>query len=287
VINHPETDFNPLWMPDSKTLIFFSNRTGSVSVWALLVNNGKAEGEAKLIKNFSRLSPKTITPDGDLYMTFHEGGFDVYKLSVDAQLGKIIDKPKRYIETNVGWNGAASYSSDGKHMVYVSQRGVLNTAVSWGQQSLVIRDLISGTERELIPKLRLIQAGWTNMPRWSPDNTEILVRGRNAMGHNGVFIVNVQDTSVIPLTKEREFLARDIIWSKSKNLLYYYVTGDTNTGGIYSFERNSELTKQLLKNNNIKNIELHPDGRSLLVEVDKKVVRLDLTNNKIEELLKS
>ncbi len=132
LINHPETDFNPLWRPGGNNLMLFSDRTGSVGVWSLKISDDIADGEEKLIKNLNRLNANKITSKGDLFMTFHEGGNDVYNAIIDQEVGQIISAPKRVVESNVGWNGGPCFSPDGKSMAYVSQRGVLNTSVSWG-----------------------------------------------------------------------------------------------------------------------------------------------------------
>jgi Tol biopolymer transport system component len=176
LIDHPATDFNPLWMPDGNDIIFFSDRTGTVSAWSQKISDGAADGEEKLIKNFNRLSPKTIVPNGDLYLSFLEGGFDVYNSIIDPETGQKISPPERVVETNVGWNASACFSPDGKTMAYVSQRGVLDPNFAWGQQSLILRDLQTGEERELIPRSRQLMPGRSPL-KWSPDSDEILLRG--------------------------------------------------------------------------------------------------------------
>ncbi len=41
--SHPENDSNPQWSPDSRTIWFLSNRSGSSQVWAIPVDGGEAE----------------------------------------------------------------------------------------------------------------------------------------------------------------------------------------------------------------------------------------------------
>lgn len=40
--SHPENDSNPQWSPDSRTIWFLSNRSGSSQVWAIPVDGGEA-----------------------------------------------------------------------------------------------------------------------------------------------------------------------------------------------------------------------------------------------------
>ena len=281
LIDHPATDFSPLWMPDGKNIIFFSDRTGTVSAWSHQIS----DGEEKLIKNFNRLSPKTIVPNGDLYLSFLEGGFDVYNAIIDPETGKIISPPERVVETNVGWNGAACFSPDGKTMAYVSQRGVLDPEFAWGQQSLVLRDLQTGEERELIPRSTQLMSGRSPL-KWSPDSDEILFRGNDQTGMNGAFILNVHDASMESITGEKRFIVADVFWSNTSNKIYYYIYGDTEKNGVYSIDRESHEITKLLSENNIHGLALRPRKNELTVLADNVIQMLNLENNEVTEFFK-
>lgn len=285
LIDHPGTDFNPLWMPDGKNIIFFSDRTGSVSVWSQQVSEGKATGEEKLIKNLNRLDPKAITQNGDLFMTFHEGGNDVYNAIIDPETGKVISAPKRVVESNIGWNSGASFSPDGKSMAYVSQRGVLNTHVSWGQQSLIIRDLQTGEERELIPRLKQLIGGPITPLQWSPNGDEIMGTGRDEVGHNGAFIINLKDTSYFSLLNNESFIGGNVIWSKKNTKLYYRIYGIPDKNGLYVIDRHSNKQTRILSEDSIQQLALHPDGNLFALVTGNMIKLFNLENNELEELI--
>jgi len=40
---HPDSDFNPCWSPDSKTIWFISTRSGSSQVWQIRIDGGEAQ----------------------------------------------------------------------------------------------------------------------------------------------------------------------------------------------------------------------------------------------------
>jgi dipeptidyl aminopeptidase/acylaminoacyl peptidase len=40
---HPENDSNPRWMPDGRSVLLISNRTGSAQVWRIPIDGGEAE----------------------------------------------------------------------------------------------------------------------------------------------------------------------------------------------------------------------------------------------------
>lgn len=285
LIDHPETDFSPLWMPDGKHIIFFSDRTGSVSVWSQKVADGSADGKEIFIKNLNRLDPKAITQNGDLFMIFHEGGNDVYNAIIDPETGKVISAPKRVVESNIGWNSGASFSPDGKSMAYVSQRGVLNTHVSWGQQSLIIRDLQTGEERELIPRLKQLIGGPITPLQWSPNGDEIMGTGRDEVGHNGAFIINLKDTSYLSLLNNESFIGGNVIWSKKNTKLYYRIYGIPDKNGLYAIDRHSNKQTRILSEDNIQQLALHPDGNLFALVTGKMIKLFNLESNELKELI--
>jgi Tol biopolymer transport system component len=285
IINHPATDFNPLWMPDGQNIIFFSDRTGTVSAWSQKISDGTADGEEKLIMDLNRLSPKTIIPNGDLYISFLEGGHDVYNAIIDPESGKVISAPKRVVETNVGWNGAACFSPDGKIMAYVSQRGVLDPTFSWGQQSLILRDIQTGEERELIPRSSQLVRGRTRL-KWSPDSDEILFVGRDQTGPPGAYVLNIHNSSFESITGEKDFKGADVVWENDSNKFYYFYRGDVEKNGVYSIDRNSHEETKILSENNIMGLTYRSGNNELAFISGNVIKRLNLDNYEVAEFFK-
>jgi len=282
LIDHPSTDYNPLWMPDGKNIVFFSDRTGSVSAWSQAVSKGTADGDEELIISLNRLRPKAITPSGDLYLEFLEGGFDVYGATLDPEATQVISGPDRAVETDVGWNGAACFSPDGKKMAYVSQRGVLDTVFSWGQQSLIIRDLQTGEERELIPSASELVIG-RSVLKWSPDSDEILFIGRDQAGRRGKFILNVHDASYEPITGAEDFA--DALWANTSDKFYFFYEGKTEKDGVYSIDRDSHEETKIISLSNIFGLALRPGSDTLAMIVDSAIKLLNIKNNEIVNFL--
>ena len=283
LINHPATDFDPLWMPDGKNIIFFSDRTGTLSAWSQKVSDGAADGEEKLIKNLNRLSPKTIIPNGDLYISFLEGGYDVFNAIIDPESGKVTSAPQRVVETNVGWNGAACFSPDGKTMAYVSLRGVLDPTFAWGQQSLILRDLQTGEERELIPRSSELTRGRARL-KWSPDSDEILFVGRDQTGPPGAYVLNIHNNSFESITGKKDFNGADVVWANESNKFYYFYRGETEKDGVYSIDRNSYEETKILSESNIQGMARRPGKNELAVIAGNVIKLLNLENNEVAEV---
>jgi Tol biopolymer transport system component len=282
LIEHPATDYNPLWMPDGKNIVFFSDRTGTVSAWSQAISNGTADGDEELIMSLNRLRPKAITPSGDLYLEFLEGGFDVYSATLDPESARLISGPEMAVEENVGWNGSACFSPDGKKMAYVSQRGVLDTSFSWGQQSLIIRDLDTGKERELVPQASELVSG-RSVLKWSPDSDEILFTGRDQAGRRGKYILNVNDATYEPITGAEDFA--DAYWASTSEKLYFFYRGETETDGVYSIGRGSQEKTKIVSESNIYGLALRPGSNTLAMIVNSDIKLLNLENKKMTELV--
>lgn len=59
--NHPDSDTNPRWTPDSKSILFLSTRSGSSQVWQIPVDGGEARQITKEPLDISNL---VVSPGG-------------------------------------------------------------------------------------------------------------------------------------------------------------------------------------------------------------------------------
>ena len=58
---HPDADMNPRWMPDGKSILFISLRSGSAQVWRISVDGGESEQVTKMPLDVGCL---VVSPDG-------------------------------------------------------------------------------------------------------------------------------------------------------------------------------------------------------------------------------
>ncbi len=59
--SYPESDFNPRWSPDGKSVLFLSSRGGSSQVWRIRIDGGEAEQISKEPLDVGNL---IVSPDG-------------------------------------------------------------------------------------------------------------------------------------------------------------------------------------------------------------------------------
>jgi Tol biopolymer transport system component len=218
LIQHPANDLYPVWTPDGKHILFASDRTGSMSFWALRVADGQPQGRAELVKEDvgRRILPMGFTREGSFYYGIETGMIDVYTASLDFKTGKLLDPPSKATERFIGSNSRPDWSPDGRYLAYISRRGLFES--EWqGSFVVCIRSLETGEERDLAPKLGYIVA-----LRWSPDGGSILLQATDAKNRGGLYHMDVKSGNVAPLmqVREGEYIGRHA-WSPDGKSVFY------------------------------------------------------------------
>ncbi|UCC71899.1 MAG: PD40 domain-containing protein [Gemmatimonadota bacterium] len=194
LIEHPANDLVLGWAPDGKHVFFASDRTGTLGGWLLPVANGKAAGEARLVKpELWRISPLGFARDGSYYYGIGMSMTDVYVATLDPETGQLREQPARVSQSYFGGNAFPEWSPDGRYLAYVSERSPVKG--SFGSEVIVIHSMENGELRELRPKL-----GGLPWLSWSPDGSSILVRSSDENGRPGLFLVDVHTGDVRALT---------------------------------------------------------------------------------------
>ena len=189
LVQHPANDRVLGWAPDGKSLLFFSDRTGTWDAWLVQVIDGRPQGLPELVKkDIGRIVPIGFSNTGSFYYGLSIPMQDVYVATLDPTLDQILTPPAPIAGRFVGANFAPDWSPDGKYLAYVA-RPVSRP----GPHTIAIRSVESGEERELSPKMKSL--GY-NL-RWSPDGRSMLVRGYDAQDRFGVYTIDVQTGEVM------------------------------------------------------------------------------------------
>ncbi len=148
VVEHPAFDDILTWTPGGEGLLFRSDRTGEEALWHVSVVDGRPAGEPELLRApFEVARPVGMSPSGDLYYGVRTGDHDVYVASVDFETGQLIHQPVKPIQRYIGKNVWPSWSTDGKHLAYLSLRRNRSRR-GYKYPTLVIRSAESGKERD-------------------------------------------------------------------------------------------------------------------------------------------
>jgi Tol biopolymer transport system component len=229
LVEHPASDLTPIWAPDSRTLVFSSDRLGTMGLWTVATTNGYASGEPKLVRDIGRSVPRPrgFTAAAGLLYGAQVGWFDVYTAPIDLERGTV-GQPVRISPRPLDQNLAADWSFDGDRIAYVS--GPLMFNQTSGAIHIVVKERSTNTER-LLPHPGAQQQ--TRL-RWSPDASQLLKLWRT-----GVEIVSAESGETIRQLKLAPG-SDGIEWSHAGDRIYS-IAGNR----ILSTSLNSSVTTEL------------------------------------------
>jgi len=201
LVTHPANDWVLDWSPDGNWLLFASDRSGTLGIWAVRVVDGAAKGDPQVVKaGLPDIIPMGLTRYGSFCYGLFSRNESVYIAKLDPSTGKVARPPEDVTQRYEGLCGSPAFSPDGKHLTFACSRSPIE---GWnGRNILRIRSLATGEERELITKFSSI-----HYLRWLPDGRFMLVTGFDDKGM-GVYKIDTQ-------TWEMRMLLRDM----SVNLL--------------------------------------------------------------------
>ncbi len=155
------------WASDGSRVYFYSDASGSPSIWAVPVSEGEASGAPELIKqDVENLHPIGVGGDKLFYLIVVEVP-GVHTMALDISSGRILTGATPEVGPAKGtWTGFPAWSSDGRYLAYVH--------VPEEEAVLVIHS-VSGNNLRQLPKPDVV--GVTTWVGWAPDSRSILVGG--------------------------------------------------------------------------------------------------------------
>jgi Tol biopolymer transport system component len=180
IIRGKNINESPIWMPDSKQILFVSNRSGDgFGLWQVGVEGGKVAGLESYVQAYlGRIRPVAMTSHGTLfYLPYVPGGVravDVFHAELDPETGRIRGERRRLVDSELDRSQAPSFSPDGGR---VSFKKLIPNAGQPQQERLevVVYSLSSGKVEFSYP-LAGMDAGPTP---WYDDGRHLLVRQIN------------------------------------------------------------------------------------------------------------
>jgi len=200
ITSHSATDFLMGFSPDSKTLLFASDRTGTYGLWGADISDVGKGGEPEiLMRDIGSVSPMGVAPDGALIYARTMGSVDLYMAELDLETGRLLRQP-RVIETKYqGSNRSPSVSPDGRLLAYHSSP-ILSYLSSGAKQNLVVLDRETGAEREYADDE--LSVNWYAGLKWSPDSSKIMLRGTDSKSRWGVYEVVLETGYIRPVHED-------------------------------------------------------------------------------------
>ncbi|MGD8896196.1 MAG: tetratricopeptide repeat protein [Acidobacteriota bacterium] len=259
LVAHPANDIAAGWSPDGRWVVFVSDRTGTLDLWMIPVEDGKPAGEPRLVKTGTgRIFPLGFDARGRYYYGTHSRGSDIFTVALDPTTGQVVSTPHRAIERFQGLNDWPSYSRDGAYMAYVSARGSV-TSVRPRFSVLCIRALETGQEREFRTDFRRL-AG----PLFSADGNAVFVGAWDNDKSMGIHRVDVETGvfSLVVKAEEGSLLSGHAPSPDGKRL--YYSGCDEESCWIRSRDLASQSETQIYGGpRQPLSMALSPDGKDL------------------------
>lgn len=169
------------WEPDSRHLVFSSNRAGPFSLWRVDVDGGPVERVAQA--GHGDYMP-TLSRDGKL-LAYEEWTGYTNLFSFDPAKPNA-DPAQVTATTRINWNPTAS--PDGKHMAFASDRS--GTSEIW----------VTDRKGDDALKLTAFDGPYTSGPAWSPDSQHVVFDSPAVDGNFDIYEVDVQGGAVKRLT---------------------------------------------------------------------------------------
>jgi len=235
------------WSPDGARLLFTSDRTGAVGVWAVLIVDGSPRGAPELLRpDIGRAFSLGISDAGALFLFKDVSTRDVRHARIDLPGSRIVGGPVSFERGFVeGTQGPPHWSPDSKSLAYQA----------CGGDCIAIRAVDTGQVRRL-PNF------YTRNPRWSPDGASFITAARDRRGRNGIFRIDATTGQSSPVVLGPPFGASPQ-WSPDGSKIYY-------RHGAVIRERDlaTETERQVASVPRLRAFELSRDGRSIAFVVD-------------------
>ena len=202
------------WSPTGD-LLFASNRSGSMALWTVGVEEGRAQTAPTLVRqNIGSSMSLGLTHSGALYIWKRSGATYVAVAPIDLAAGKLAPTAStfhRFIDSR----GRPSWSAGGKHLLYVScgREG-------GGPCELSVLSTEAGLVHQVPHGLDYLQ-----FPKLSPDGRTVVTGGTDLKGRRGTYVIDVE-TGNTSLALPPNHDARSPVW--------------TNDGRGIRYETNSE-----------------------------------------------
>lgn len=268
VVTYPAYNYFLGWAPDGTTMVFASDRTGSLGAWAVPVVDGKVQGPPKLLRpDIGGIRPLGFTRSGAFYYALKDTVRDFLTAKLDFNSGKVLTPPTPVSLELASANFYPAFSPDGNYLAYLSLRHHPRTgpAAESLADTVVIRTVGTGAERELVPKLH----GFSPTPIWFPDRQSLLLWGIDGQGRRGTFQVSAQtgEASLVLAVDPKARQRYGQLTPDQKSFVYVKQPGAGDEMQIIARDLGSGTERVLLDSKQgLHGIAVSPDGQEIAFE---------------------
>lgn len=258
LVENPAEDRGLGWSQDGRWIVFGSDRSGTMDIWALPVTDGKVQGDPVPIK-------KSMEADlGNAWMT-RAGAFcyainmdyrDVYVAELDFDANRVVVGPKRATQHYVNTNFSPAWSADGRFLAFASRRAEEPRNV------LCVLSNGTGEVREFFPALR--QFGRPTMILWARDGQSVIHSGFDGSRNPEFYRTDLKTETMSPVLNLKG--RRGICLSRDGKTIFY--NANHAPGGpaqLMAYDLETKKAETLLNVAGfLQGLALAPDGGKLV-----------------------
>jgi Tol biopolymer transport system component len=212
----PFVEYDPAWSPDGKSIVYSSDRTGTMELWLRDMTSGS---ERPLTTKEGGASLPSWSPDGRAIVYQLQRGLATEIKELDVGNGQI-----RRIRANLFQPSKATFSPDGA-VLAVAALKPFSARYREGRNDILVFDRATGGNDKWfpIPGGRGVTTRGTDGPVWSPDGRRMAFIVDGVLFSMPVTVTGEPDG---PLTRHTSELANGPAWSgDSRTLLYQSTDG--------------------------------------------------------------
>ena len=243
------------WWPDGSSLLFTSERGGSLSLWSQQMSNGvpQAGSAPRLTKTEVGAKSLGITARGSLFTAQQVEGRNIFVAEVDFKTGAILKPAERAPGRYVGMNEWPDWSRDGKLLSHLYAR-------NWsGRSPTIAITALDGSGTREIP----LRVNNGRVPLWAPDGRSLVTHGVNPDGRSGIYSIDASDgTPRLIVEAEPDGFYGQPEYSPDGRKLYF-VHRRNGDAAIMEFELDSGRMREILRDRSLRPAAVSPDGRML------------------------
>jgi Tol biopolymer transport system component/imidazolonepropionase-like amidohydrolase len=153
-------DTDPHWAPDSRSIVFASDRAGTMDLWIKDVEAPPSEGERRLTTSLgAELSP-SWSPDGKT-IAYVDHDSRLHVVDIQGEEDRVLTESRRGV-------GIPTWSSDSRHLA-LSVHVPLSSRFREGYNRILVVDTATGESHHLPEPDRSIGVRDGDGPVWRPD----------------------------------------------------------------------------------------------------------------------
>lgn len=189
LVRGPANDFPLGWMPDGRTVLFASDRDGTLGAWLAPISDGRPAGPVRLARpGLWQIFPVGMTATGSYFYGMDPVARQLHVGRMDRDRRRLLGPATTITgpRLNRQTTSAYAWSPDGRYLAYLAQRQLLPISVP--PQVIAVRAVETGQTRELsLRDLRYVRS-----VKWMGDGTALLVTGSDTRGGSRILRLDVR-----------------------------------------------------------------------------------------------